>query len=177
MSLFPEYDIETRERLNKKSTLKIGIFGSFDISRKKYLDSLKKYLRDNSYVNTFDASDYPKKNYKNKDEKYEIALDNSESLLIYSEIRIIFLFFERDGEHGINESVGIEIGLLYKLNSDNSIILIIEDGAETRMKANLKGLIVKGKTKNWRSIPFDPENLSHEVMAESACYNFIGRSL
>jgi len=177
MSLYPEYDTEIRDRLLTKKTIKIGIFGSFGDSRKHFIESLKSFLRYNSYINTFDASDFSEKEFGHKDEKYESALENSDNLLNSSEIRICFLYFENDREHGINESAAIEIGFLFKSDYEDGVILIIEDGAKEQMHANLKGILAKGKKKNWITIPFDPESLTHEGIAESACYNYIGRML
>jgi len=177
MSLFPEYDSEVRNRLYSKNSLKIGIFGSFGNTRKKYIDSLKSFLISHSYSSTFDAGDFPVRDYQDKDEKYEIALENSEALLINSDIQIFFLYLEDDKDHGINISAAIEIAFLFKSKREDGVILIIEEGAEEQIRANLKGILAKGKKKNWVTIPFDSCDLTHEIMAESACYNYIGKML
>jgi hypothetical protein len=177
MSLFPEYDANKREIFHKKTILKIGLFGSFHAPRKRYIDSLKSYLIDKSYLHTFDASDFPEVEYKSKDDKYAKALENSEQLLKNSDVRIFFIFLENDGEHGINESVIIEIGFLFKMAHESGVILIIEDGAEKQMHANMKGILVKGRSKFWTSIPFDPQTYTHEEMVELSCYNYIGKML
>jgi hypothetical protein len=177
MSIYPEYNQENREKLYHIQNIKIGLFGSFRQPRLSYLENLKKHLKDSGYFNTFDARDFPQGTHKSKDEKYEHALENSYRALDISDIRIFFLYCEMIGEHGINESSAIEINEVFRRNCEDGIILIIEDGVVEQIRANLKGILVKGKKKRWVTIRLDPILSSHEDIVESACYNYIGRML
>ena len=114
--------------------------------------------------------------FKTKDEQYINALDNSIFLLNNSEIKIIFLYLEKKAEHNINQSAAIEIYELFKERYKGEVILIIEEGVQDQIRANLKGVLAKGKTMNWISIPFNPIDKSHEEMVESACTNYIYRN-
>ncbi len=177
MSLFPEFERDIQNRLEEKKNLKIGIFGSFHETRKPFLDSLKAYLRDNSYTNIQDASDFPEESYSGPDDKYIHAFDNSRTLLNSSEVCICFIFFEKDGEHGINESLTVELSLLINSDQKSGIVLIIEKGAEQQIHANLKGIIAIGKKSEWRTIDLDPKHKIHEQTVESICYNYIEQKL
>lgn len=177
MGLFPEYQHIDDERVLQKKELKIGIFGSFEPSRYSYLESLKRFLIEKKYEKAKVATDLPKRNYRDKKEKYEIALENSLSLVKDSDIKVFFIFFEKDTEHGINESVATEImaNIFNRKSGDEGVITIIEQGADKQIHANLKGLLSKGVKRNWRTVPLDPIENLHEEMIESICYNYIGK--
>jgi len=175
MSLYPEYDDIARDIIHDKANLRIGIFGSFEETRKPFLNSLKGHLRSNGYKKTYIASDCPYQQYDTKDRKYEIALENSEGLLCTSQVRVFIIFYENDGEHGINESALIEIAFLYKSNCEDGVIIIFEDKAKEQIHANLKGILSKGRKLNWAELSLDPTSKLYEDMVESECYNYIGR--
>ena len=83
---------------------------------------------------------------------------------------------KKKAEHNINQSAAIEIYELFKERYKGEVILIIEEGVQDQIRANLKGVLAKGKTMNWISIPFNPIDKSHEEMVESACTNYIYRN-
>jgi hypothetical protein len=123
----------------KKSAWKVGIFGSFSTRNKKFLTSLKEFLKDNGYyarVSEDLEEEYPRR----KDEgKYEYSRRLSELLIEKSQVHIVFFFLETEGEHNINQSASMEFEILNQEQCPN-VMIIHEKQSLEQCKSVFRGL-------------------------------------
>lgn len=137
-----------------KHNTKIGIFGSFYMSRKDDLLSLKKFLCDNGYNARIseDLDTRLQHERKARDPAYDRKL--SDELINTSDIFLFILPREHDGDPpNLIQSVSMEIERLHTLSecgqkSEKYVAVFIEEGLRGKMGGVCEGLLGV-KTNDW----------------------------
>lgn len=160
-----------------KSTIKIGIFGSFFEPRKGGLLAIKQYLRENGYNARISEDLDPRNDDEKKQSDPVYDLNLSEDLIMDSDIHIFVLPARRKGEpEHLIQSVSMEIEHLYTSEmygkkSAKYVLVCIEKGLIETMGGVCKGLLLK-KEGDWIVIEFN-ELSEIFVQIKQTCMDFM----
>lgn len=106
-----------------KNDCKIGLFGSYENKNLTILSLLQYFLKHQGYENTLLASDlyerYPRRKGEHRS-SYDVRISNT--LIRISNVHIFVIFYESDGQHGINCSAFGEMQEAKKQRKKNIIL-------------------------------------------------------
>jgi len=186
VDIFTQVQLAIGIRSLERSKYAIGIFGSFNRENKIYLISLKEFLNSHGYkarISEDYEMSYP---LKKNETKYQYSRRMSEMLIEHSDVYIIFLFYENEKDHNINQSACMEIEILNQRNKP-CVLVFHEEHCYEQCKSVIKGLIGGSfyhprPVNNWRwdiftrydhfnkSIYEEPDI---EITAMMTCFDFI----
>jgi hypothetical protein len=130
LNFFRRYDLKIAEQEESKSSVRVGIFGSF--RRMSDLGLLKDHLVARGYLRTFLSTDLEGIIPQNPGEparEYNLRL--GEALIKSADIHIVFFFKgETIEEIAINDSAGHELRFLADLERDPKLLILVQQGAQ-----------------------------------------------
>ncbi|QSZ66026.1 hypothetical protein RJ40_00170 [Methanofollis aquaemaris] len=140
-----------------KKSLRIGIFGSFSGENLTLLRTARTFLREHHYHNTYlsiDLKDNPEEKEIDEDVR---NLRKSLTLVDMCQVHIFFFFNEHDGEHNLNQSATLELGVLMGRKNrgcpQKSTLIFCENGMDAQCRGLFKGIFAEADD-FWRCTEF-----------------------
>ena len=183
MNIFPGSDEILRIIATKKEDSPIGIYGSFSKGNREYLVSLKTTLTYEGYNARLSENmekDYPQ---DPGEKRHAYSLRMSDTLTRESEIHIVFLFHEPEGQHAINTSACMELKTLYDSLCPR-VLVIYESDSLRQCRSMLMGIEEVTKTKlgysfwNWHEFTrYDPTQFPADPNLEDVAISYCARMI
>jgi hypothetical protein len=127
---------------SKKRIVPIGIYGSFEPKNRKYLESMRDFLRANGYLAciSMDIQEFCPNPGSAGVDIYNLML--SEFMNLINQIHIVFIFREDEGEHNINPSKSASIELeIFASCEKRHVAIFYEEGSMEQSRSLFRGLL------------------------------------
>jgi hypothetical protein len=140
VDIFTEIKQSARLTMEKKRVVPIGIYGSFQPRNIGYLKALRDFLLYHGYL-AYLSLDLqrlcPRQGYLG-DNEYNLRV--SRLMATITQVQIVFIFNEAEGEHNVNQSASIELDQLLT-GRQKHVMIFFEEGSLEQSCSLFKGLL------------------------------------